>query len=86
MTDDQLTPEQIEAIEQRNQKRLDYLYETYGEDNVWIGSQEAQKYFTFRSFLAPIANVTRKSDGMDGTIHFDHDPRVYYNFQADRPV
>ena len=34
-------------------------------------------------FLAPFIVVTRKSDGVKGSMEFTHSPRMYFNFVAD---
>jgi len=39
--------------------------------------------FTVHSFAAPFVIVTRKSDGVRGTLEFTHSPRFYFNFAAD---
>ena len=55
------------------------LSELYGADNVW-DTQELQKLYEVRSFLAPFVMVTRKSDGAKGAIEFQHWPRFYFGF------
>lgn len=40
-----------------------------------------QEDFEVIGFLAPYVVVIRKSDGVRGTLQFDHHPRVYYNWQ-----
>ena len=52
----------------------------YGE--VLTTSEATDKY-SFKSFLAPTVFVTRKSDGVDGTLEFTHRPRFYFKFAAD---
>ena len=42
---------------------------------------ELQDEFQVHSFAAPYVIVTRKSDGVKGTLQFNHDPRVYFGFQ-----
>ena len=51
---------------------------------VW-DTKELQKDFTVMTFLAPFVLVTRKSDGVKGTLTFqpDYNPRLYYSFCAD---
>jgi hypothetical protein len=49
----------------------------YGEV---LTTSEATQDYAFKSFLAPVAFVTRKSDGVSGTLEFQHDPRFYFNF------
>ena len=43
---------------------------------------EVRDVFTFHSFMAPLAIVTRNSDGAKGSIEFIHHPRFYFNFIA----
>jgi endo-1,4-beta-D-glucanase Y len=50
----------------------------YGK--VWDTS-EMQQEFEAISFLAPYIVVRRKSDGVKGTLTFQHNPRYYFNFQ-----
>ena len=53
------------------------------EDDVWT-TDELQKVFTFEYFAAPLAIVTRKSDGAKGAVLFDHSPRIYFGFKPSR--
>ena len=46
---------------------------------VW-NTQELQEEFTVHSFMAPFVSVTRKVDGVQGTLEFRHSPRFYYSF------
>ena len=50
-------------------------------EEKWTTS-ELQEQFTVESFSAPYVFVTRKSDGVKGTIEFGHNPRVYFNFRS----
>lgn len=43
-----------------------------------------QHDFIVHAFSAPFVVVTRKSDGVRGTLQFTHAPRVYFNFVADK--
>lgn len=56
------------------------LEEEHGQ--VWTTS-EAQSEFDFEGFGAPYVVVTRKSDGVRGTLEFTHMPRFYFGFRAD---
>ena len=67
----------VEAINATPGTR-DALELVYGQ--VW-DTQELQEDFSVRSFLAPFVLVTRKSDGVRGTLEFQHNPRFYYGFQ-----
>jgi hypothetical protein len=49
---------------------------------VWDTNQ-LQAEFEVHSFFAPIILVTRKSDGMKGTLEFQHSPRFYYKFVSE---
>lgn len=53
------------------------LEKIYGQ--VWDTTQ-LQGDFVVHSFLAPVVNVTRKSDNQIGSLQFQHMPRFYYNF------
>ena len=52
-------------------------------DQRW-DTQQLQRDFIVRSFLAPFVFVTRKSDGAKGTMKFVHRPRFYFNFVEDK--
>ena len=47
---------------------------------VWTTS-EMTKEFDVKSFLAPFVTVVRKSDGVKGTLMFQHRPRLYFKFK-----
>jgi hypothetical protein len=51
----------------------------YGKGSVW-DTEELQRDFAVRSFLAPFTIVVRKSDGVQGTLLFQHSPRFYFEF------
>jgi hypothetical protein len=46
-------------------------------------TSELQAEFTVLGFMAPYVVVQRKSDGVKGSVKFQHDPRLYYSFSAD---
>ena len=52
----------------------------YGD--VW-DTQELQEHFTVLSFLSPFCIVARKSDGVRGSVLFQHNPRFYYSFKPE---
>ena len=54
------------------------LEDKYGQ--VW-DTQELQKDFIVKSFLAPYVLVMRKSDKAEGTLLFQHMPRFYFEFR-----
>jgi hypothetical protein len=50
---------------------------------VWT-TQELTEAFEVLGFLAPLVVVRRKSDGVKGSLEFQHGPpRLYFNFVAD---
>ena len=49
---------------------------------VWDTSELAQD-FTVIGFMAPLVVVRRKEDGVKGSLEFQHQPRFFFNFQAD---
>lgn len=49
---------------------------------VW-DTQELQENFEVLGFMAPLIVVRRRSDGVKGSLYFQHNPRLYYGFQAD---
>ena len=49
---------------------------------VW-DIEELQEDFEIKGFMAPYVVVRRKSDGVVGSLQFQHDPRFYFGFQAD---
>ena len=44
---------------------------------------EMMALFTVQSFMAPFVIVTRKADGVTGSLEFQHSPRYYYSFVRD---
>ena len=54
----------------------------FNVEEVW-DTNELQELFTVHSFLAPYVVVTRKSDGVKGTLMFTHMPRFYFSFIPD---
>jgi len=54
------------------------LEAAYGE--VWDTNQ-LREQFEVVGFLAPLVIVRRKSDGVKGTVLFQHSPRLYFQFR-----
>jgi hypothetical protein len=52
----------------------------YGQ--VWDTGQLTQD-FEVIGFLAPLVVVRRRSDGVKGSLEFQHRPRLYFNFAPD---
>jgi hypothetical protein len=46
-------------------------------------TDELRRDFEVEGFLAPFVVVRRKSDGVRGSLQFNHNPRVYFGFTAD---
>jgi hypothetical protein len=47
---------------------------------VW-DTDEMTRDFVAEGFMAPFVVVRRKSDGVKGTLEFQHAPRYYYGFK-----
>jgi hypothetical protein len=47
---------------------------------VWDTSQLVQDFEPI-GFLAPLVVVRRRSDGVKGSLEFQHSPRFYFNWQ-----
>ena len=56
------------------------LEKHYGK--VW-DTAEMGADFSGIAFMAPFIVVTRKSDGVRGSLMFQHEPRFYFSFTAD---
>jgi len=65
----------------RDDERL-RLEERHGQ--VW-DTGELQRDFKVFGFSAPFVVVHRKSDGIRGSLVFQHDPRFYFSFKARTP-
>ena len=53
----------------------------YGK--VW-STQELTEDFEVIGFMAPLVVVRRKADGVKGSVEFQHNPRLYFNFAPHR--
>lgn len=49
----------------------------YGQ--VW-STDELSNDFQVIGFMAPLVVVRRNSDGLKGSVEFQHSPRLYFNF------
>ena len=56
--------------------------ELYAEHGQLWNTKQLQEDYTVHGFMAPQVKVTRKSDGVDGLLTFQHHPRFYFAFQA----
>jgi hypothetical protein len=52
----------------------------YGK--VW-DTDQLREEFEVVGFLAPLVVVRRKSDGVRGSLMFQHNPRFYFRFQPE---
>ena len=50
---------------------------------VWDGSELGRDYEVI-GFMAPLVVARRKSDGIRGSLEFQHHPRFYFNWREDR--
>ena len=64
-----------------NSRSREELEAAYG--GVW-DTQELAEEFSVTGFLAPFVVVRRRADGMEGSLEFQHMPRLYFNWQPDR--
>lgn len=48
---------------------------------IW-NTDELRQEFDVLGFLAPLVVVRRMSDGVKGSLMFQHSPRFYFNFQS----
>lgn len=46
-------------------------------------TQQLREQFEVLGFAAPLIVVRRRSDGVKGSLYFQHNPRFYFDFQAD---
>ena len=69
--------EMVAAINSNAAERA-ALEERYGQ--VW-DSDEIREDFDVIGFAAPMMIVSRKSDGKQGSLVFQHSPRFYWGFQ-----
>jgi hypothetical protein len=49
---------------------------------VW-DTDQVREEFEVIGFMAPLVGVRRKSDGVKGSLMFQHHPRFYFGFQPD---
>lgn len=69
--------ELIREMQSRGPLSRDHLEETFGR--AW-STQELAADFEVLGFLAPFVIVRRKCDGVKGSLKFQHDPRLYFEF------
>lgn len=70
----------LREINTSNESCRQELEARYGQ--VW-NTEELARDFEVIGFAAPFVVVTRKSDGVKGSLAFKHEPRFYFTFVAD---
>ena len=58
----------------------EYLEAKHGK--VW-DTTELQRDFEAMGFMAPLIIVRRRSDGIKGSLMFQHNPSFYFGFQSE---
>jgi hypothetical protein len=51
---------------------------------VW-DAEQLRREFEVLEFAAPYVVVRKRSDGVLGSLEFQHEPRFYFNFAPDQP-
>jgi hypothetical protein len=82
----------IDPLEAARRARLGEINTAPGErqqleglhGQVW-DTEELTRDFQVLGYLAPFVVVRRRSDGVKGSLEFQHDPRFYFNFAPDHP-
>ena len=79
MTDDteQVRRQMVADINSNAGERAE-LEARFGQ--VW-DTAELQRDFDVIGFMAPFVVAIRKSDGVKGSLEFQHNPRFYFNFR-----
>lgn len=62
------------------QAAREILEDKYGR--VW-DTREMTESFSVQGFMAPFVVVRRLSDGVRGTLMFQHSPRFYFSFEEE---
>lgn len=75
---------EIHAEIESNDEVAEYrrLVKKYGIDDVWT-IDTIGRTFEITGFMAPFVVVRRLSDGVVGSVQFQHHPRIYFGFQKD---
>jgi hypothetical protein len=51
-------------------------------EQTWT-TEQLREDFEVTAFAAPFVVVTRRADGVKGTLMFDHSPRLYHHWVQD---
>ena len=82
MTNDATEPIRRQLVAEINADpgSREYLEQKHGQ--VW-DTRELQEEFEVLGFMAPYVIVQRRTDGMKGTIMFQHSPRFYFDWSPE---
>ena len=70
----------MQAFVNTNAAEREALEQRHGQ--VW-DIDEIRQDFDVIGFAAPLVLVSRKTDGKEGSLLFQQNPRIYWGFQAD---
>ena len=70
----------MQAFVNTNAAEREALEQRHGQ--VW-DIDEIRQDFDVIGFAAPLVLVSRKTDGKEGSLLFQHNPRFYWGFQED---
>lgn len=73
----------LDEIRAREQKDTNDLKDNDIVGPTWTTTRLLED-FEVEGFLAPYVVVTRRVDGVKGTLTFRHYPRIYFDWQPDR--
>jgi hypothetical protein len=87
MTQEKAMPDATETVRREMQAEInaqpgsrEAMEAEHGE--VW-NTQELGEDFEVLGFAAPLVVVRRRSDGVRGSLFFQHAPRLYFSFCVD---
>ena len=75
--------EPFDSMIRRDMVESGQPYQDLARAESSMDTAEMTAAFTVHSFAAPFVIVTRKSDGVRGTLEFTHSPRRYFGFAPD---
>ena len=82
MTNDATEPIRRQLVAEINAEpgSREFLEQKHGQ--VW-DTRELQEEFDVLGFMAPYVIAQRRTDGMKGTIMFQHSPRFYFDWSPE---
>jgi len=78
-TTENIRREMVDVINSNPSTERQEAEAKYGQ--VWT-TDEMSREFEAIGFMAPFVVVKRKSDGVKGSLMFQHSPRFYFSFKA----